>query len=60
MLNMELLLIRLDYAIGLRNGDKIITIDNQHVENFLEITSDIILNNRKTIQVERDGATHKY
>jgi regulator of sigma E protease len=44
------------YAIGLRNGDKIITIDNQHVENFHEITSDIVLNNRKTIQIERDGA----
>jgi RIP metalloprotease RseP len=43
------------YAIGLRNGDKILTVDNQHVENFLEITSDIVLNNRKTIQVERDG-----
>src|SRR5665811_679979 len=44
------------YAIGLRNGDKIITIDNQHVENFFEITPDIVLNNRKTIQVERNGA----
>jgi regulator of sigma E protease len=44
------------YAIGLRNGDKIITVDNQHIENFLGITSDIVLNNRKTIQVERDGA----
>src|SRR5450759_1992057 len=43
------------YAIGLRNGDKILTIDNQHVENFLQITSDIVFNNRKTIQVERDG-----
>jgi regulator of sigma E protease len=44
------------YAIGLRNGDKILTIDNQHVENFVEITSDIVLNNRKTIQVVRNGA----
>jgi regulator of sigma E protease len=44
------------YDIGLRNGDKIITVDNQHVENFLEITSNIVLNNRKTIQVDRDGA----
>ena len=44
------------YAIGLRNGDKIISIDNQHIENFQEITSDIVLNNRKTIQIERDGA----
>jgi regulator of sigma E protease len=44
------------YAIGLRNGDKIISIDNQQVENFHEITSDIVLNNRKTIQIERDGS----
>jgi regulator of sigma E protease len=43
------------YAIGLRNGDKILTVDNQHVEDFAEITLDIVLNNRKTIQVERDG-----
>jgi regulator of sigma E protease len=43
------------YAIGLRNGDKILTVDNQYIENFLEITPDIVLNNRKTIQVERDG-----
>jgi regulator of sigma E protease len=42
-------------AIGLRNGDKIISVDNQHVENFYLITSDILLNNRKSIQVERDG-----
>jgi regulator of sigma E protease len=44
------------YALGLRNGDKIISVDNQHIENFQEITSDIVLNNRKTIQIERDGA----
>ena len=42
------------YAIGLRNGDKILTIDNQRVENFHEISSYIILNHRKTIQVERE------
>jgi regulator of sigma E protease len=44
------------YAIGLRNGDKILTVDNHQVENFHEITSDIVLNNRKTIQVEREGS----
>jgi regulator of sigma E protease len=44
------------YGIGLKNGDKILTIDNQYIENFHEITSDIILNNRKTIQVARDGS----
>jgi regulator of sigma E protease len=43
------------YAMGLRNGDKILTVDNQYVENFLHIASDIVLNNRKTIQVDRDG-----
>jgi regulator of sigma E protease len=42
-------------AIGLRNGDKILTVDNQKIESFLQITPDIVLNNRKTIQVERDG-----
>jgi regulator of sigma E protease len=45
------------YAIGLRDGDKILSVDNHHIENFLEITSDIALNNRKTIQVERNGET---
>lgn len=43
------------YSIGLRNGDKILTIDNKHIENFLQIIPDIVFNNRKTIQVERDG-----
>jgi regulator of sigma E protease len=42
-------------AIGLRNGDKILTVDNQHIESFLDITPDIVLNNRKSIQVDRDG-----
>ena len=42
-------------AIGLRNGDKILSVDNQHVDNFIQITSDIVLNNRQTIQVERNG-----
>ena len=43
------------YAMGLRNGDKILSVDNHKVESFTQITPDIILNNRKTIQVERDG-----
>jgi regulator of sigma E protease len=42
-------------SIGLRNGDKLLTVDNKHVENFLEIPADIVYNNRKTIQVERNG-----
>jgi len=43
------------YKLGLRNGDKIVSVDNQHIENFSQIISDILLNDRKTIQVERDG-----
>lgn len=43
------------YAMGLRNGDKIISVDNQQVENFMQITPDILLNSRKSIQVDRNG-----
>jgi regulator of sigma E protease len=43
------------YELGLRNGDKILSVDNRKVENFMEIIPDIVLNNRQTIQVERNG-----
>lgn len=43
------------HSIGLRNGDKILSVDNQYIDNFMKITTDIILNDRKTIQVDRDG-----
>jgi regulator of sigma E protease len=42
-------------SIGLRNGDKILSVDNQYIDNFLQITTDIVLNDRNTIQVERNG-----
>ncbi len=42
-------------AMGLRNGDKILSVDNQYIDNFYQITTDIVLNDRKTIQVEREG-----
>jgi len=42
-------------AIGLRNGDKIISVDNQQIENFDDILKDILLNKRSSIQVDRDG-----
>jgi len=41
--------------MGLQNGDKILTIDNQEIEKFSGIIPDIVLNERKTIQVEREG-----
>lgn len=43
------------HAIGLKNGDKIISVDNQYIDNFMQITTDIVLNNRNSIQVEREG-----
>lgn len=43
------------YRLGLRNGDKIISVDNQHIENFSQILADVLLNDRRTIQVEREG-----
>ena len=41
--------------IGFKNGDKILTVDNQYVENFNKIIPLIVLDNVKTVQVERDG-----
>ena len=41
--------------IGFRNGDKILTVDGQYVENFNKILLTIVLNNAKTVQVERNG-----
>ena len=41
--------------IGLRNGDKIIAIDSQRVENFNKILPEIVLNHTHSLQVERDG-----
>jgi regulator of sigma E protease len=43
------------YELGLKNGDKILSVDNQYIENFAQIASNIVLNDRKSIQVERDG-----
>jgi len=41
--------------MGLRNGDRIISVDHQKIDNFYQIIPDIVLNDRKTIQIERDG-----
>jgi regulator of sigma E protease len=40
--------------MGLRNGDKIISVDSNEVEDFLKIPGEIILEEAKTIQVLRD------
>ncbi|NVO19769.1 MAG: RIP metalloprotease RseP [Bacteroidetes bacterium] len=41
--------------LGLKNGDKILSVDNQVVEDFTKIPGRIILENAKTIQIEREG-----
>jgi regulator of sigma E protease len=43
------------YAMGLRNGDKIIAVDGEKIENFYAIIPDILLNEREVITVDRDG-----
>lgn len=41
--------------MGLRNGDKILSVDNEPVDDFFRIPGRIILDNARTIQVERAG-----
>jgi len=41
--------------IGLRTGDKILSVDNKPVEIFMKIIPTVLLDKAKTIQVERNG-----
>jgi len=41
--------------IGLRNGDKILTVDHVEIENFNKIFHDVVVNSARSIQVEREG-----
>lgn len=43
-------------SIGLKSGDKILSVDNKPVENFLKIPAEIVINEARTVQVERDGS----
>ncbi len=43
------------YAMGLRNGDKIIAVDGEQVDNFYAIVPDILLNEREVITLDRQG-----
>ncbi|MBN1250757.1 MAG: RIP metalloprotease RseP [Bacteroidales bacterium] len=45
----------LGIELGLRNGDKIISVGNKPVKEFSRIIPELILNDPKTIQIERDG-----
>ena len=41
--------------MGLKNGDKILSVDGEQVEDFFKIPAKLILDDAKTIQVERNG-----
>ncbi len=41
--------------MGLRNGDKILSVDNEPVNSLNRVTLNLIMNKSKSIQVERDG-----
>jgi len=42
------------YNIGLRDGDKILSVDNKFIENFKDIPLEIVFNQSKSIQIQRD------
>ncbi|PLW95235.1 MAG: RIP metalloprotease RseP [Marinilabiliales bacterium] len=46
----------LGYEMGLRNGDRILTIDGKEIEDFNKIPEALILDEAKTIQVIREGS----
>lgn len=41
--------------IGFRNGDKILSVDHQPIENFAKIIPAIVLDKASSVQVERDN-----
>lgn len=41
--------------LGLMNGDKFLSIDNEIVENFAKIPLKLILDEAQSVQIERDG-----
>jgi len=41
--------------IGLKNGDKIISVDGKKIESFTKIVPTIVLDDAKTIEVQRDS-----
>ena len=41
--------------IGLQDGDKILSVDNQEIEKYSGLTAYILLNESQTIQIDRNG-----
>lgn len=49
----------LAYSFGLRDGDKIVSVDGKYIENFYKIPMELILGETQYIEVERDGENVK-
>lgn len=43
--------------MGLRNGDKILSVDHREIERFNSIFHDVVIGGASSIQVDRDGET---
>ncbi len=44
------------YKMGLRNGDKLVSVDGEEIKSLNRVTITVIMNKAKTIEVTRDGA----
>ncbi len=42
-------------AVGFENGDKILSVDGKQIDNFMKIVPTIVLDNARSVQVERGG-----
>jgi len=42
-------------SIGLRDGDKVLSVDGQYIEKFNKVPLRVILNGAKTLQIDRNG-----
>lgn len=49
----------LAYSFGLRDGDKIVSVDGKYIESFYKIPMELILEKTQYIEVERDGKDMK-
>ncbi len=45
----------LGYQMGLRDGDKILSVDNKVVENIKKVPYEVLINKAQSIQVDRNG-----
>jgi len=43
------------YKMGIKDGDKVLSVDNKPVESISKVWMDVIMDDAKSIQVDRDG-----